>query len=68
MGLFTKKKKSVLELFDYNLREIDVNSFEFIETETNSVGTEFKKYEKILNEKEFDIFDKIYKQSDFNLW
>ena len=59
MGLFSKKKKSVLELFSFNLKEIIIDEFEFIGTEKNSVGTEFKKYEKILDEKEFDVFNKI---------
>lgn len=59
MGLFSKKKTSVLDFLKDDLTKIDINSFEFIATETNIAGTELKKYQKKLGAKELNLFDTI---------
>lgn len=34
MGLFSKKKKSVLNLIDFNVNDIDLSTFNFVGNET----------------------------------
>jgi len=59
MGLFSKKKKSVLSLIDFNVSDIDLSTYNFLGNETNSLGTELKSFDKDIDSKINNIFDRI---------
>ena len=63
MGFFTKKKIEDDFISEINL---DLNTFQYIHTEKNKSGSEFKVYRKTLSELQFGIFSiiEIYQFND----
>ena len=57
MGLFSKKKKSILDFISEDLNNIDFDTFDFIGEEINTMGGKFKRYKKRLAKKEVLLFD-----------